>query len=153
MREAVSWVLPIALKTGKPIHLLGVGEIDDLFDFFGQGITSMDCTLPTRMARAGLFLHRTGDIKQDNENSFQDQIMHQVYKLDQGPLDTDCQCPTCKKYDRGYIHHLFKAQELLGYRLMTMHNIYFMIHTTQLIRDALKDGTFDKLKYQWLGRY
>jgi tRNA-guanine transglycosylase len=152
MRDAVGWVLPTILKTGKPIHLLGVGEIDDLFDFFGQGITSMDCTLPTRMARAGLFLHRTGNSTHDYKNKFQDQIMHQKYKLDQTPLDPNCHCPTCQKYDKAYLHHLFKTQELLGYRLMTLHNLAFMIDTTQKIRDALKDGTFDKLKYNWLGR-
>jgi tRNA-guanine transglycosylase len=152
MRQAVEWVLPTALKTKKPIHLLGVGEIDDLFDFFGQGITSMDCTLPTRMARGGQFLHRTGNAKHDTKNKFKDQIMHQKYKFDQSQLDKNCQCPTCQKYDKAYIHHLFKTQELLGYRLMTVHNLYFMIHTTQLIRDALNTKTFDKLKYNWLGR-
>jgi len=152
MKEAVAWVLPTILKTGKPIHLLGVGEVEDLFEFFGQGITSMDCTLPTRMARGGQFLFRTGNSTIDMENGFKDQIMHSIYKEDQTPLDAGCQCPTCQKYDKAYLHHLFKTQELLGYRLMTIHNIYFMIHTTQLIRNALKDGTFDKLKYSWLGR-
>lgn len=151
-RQVVDWVLPTILKTKKPIHLLGVGEIDDLFDFFGQGITSMDCTLPTRMGRGGQFLHRTGDAKHDLKNKFKDQILKQKYKFNQTPLDPNCQCPTCQKYDKAYIHHLFKTQELLGYRLMTIHNIYFMIHTTQLIRDALKDGTFYKLKFNWLGR-
>lgn len=152
MRQAVAWSLPAALKTKKPIHLLGVGEVEDLFDFFGQGITSMDCTLPTRMARGGQFLYRTNNSTHDLKSKFKDQIMHCKYKFDQSALDKDCQCPTCQKYDKAYIHHLFKTQELLGYRLMTIHNIYFMIHTTQLIRDALKNGTFEKLKYNWLGR-
>jgi tRNA-guanine transglycosylase len=152
MREAVEYCLPIILKAKKPIHLLGVGEVDDLFDFFGQGITSMDCTLPTRMARGGQFLHRTGDVKKDMHNKFKSQIMNAKYKDDQIPLEEGCQCPTCQKYDRAYIHHLFKTQELLGYRLMTLHNIYFMVHATQLIRDSLKNGTFNELKYQWLGR-
>jgi len=152
MREAVSYALPIALKTKKPIHLLGVGEIDDLFDFFGQGVTSMDCTLPTRMSRGGQFLNRTGDTKHDAKGKFKNQIMNAKYKFDQTPLDSNCHCPTCQKYDKAYLHHLFKTQELLGYRLMTIHNLSFMINTTQQIRDALKDGTFDKLKYNWLGR-
>jgi tRNA-guanine transglycosylase len=152
MRQAVEWVLPTMLKAKKPIHLLGVGEVDDLFDFFGQGITSMDCTLPTRMARGGQFLHRTGDAKFDMYNRFKSQIMSARFKTDQTPLETGCKCPTCQKYDKAYLHYLFKAQELLGYRLMTLHNIYYMTHTTQLIRDALKDGTFAKLKYNWLGR-
>lgn len=151
-RKVVEWVLPTILKTKKPIHLLGVGEVDDLFDFFGQGITSMDCTLPTRMGRGGQFLHRTGDSKHDLKNKFKDQIMRVKYKYDQTPLDPNCQCPTCQKYDKAYIHHLFKAQELLAYRLVTIHNIYFMIHTTQLIRNGFKNNTFDKLKHSWLGR-
>lgn len=152
MRQAVDWVMPIISKANKPIHLLGVGEVDDLFDFFGQGITSMDCTLPTRMARGGQFLHRTGNQKFDLHNKFKSQIMAARFKKDQTPLDPNCDCYTCKNYDKAYIHHLFKTQELLGYRLMTIHNLRFMIQTTQLIRDALKDGTFDKLKYNWLGR-
>lgn len=151
MREAVSHVLPIALKTKKPIHLLGVGEIDDLFDFFGQGVTSMDCTLPTRMARGGLFLHRTSNSKHDLKNKFKSQIMKAEFKIDQSPLDPNCNCPTCQKYDKAYIHHLFKNQELLGYRLMTLHNLAFMINTTKQIRQSLKDESFKKLKYNWLG--
>jgi tRNA-guanine transglycosylase len=153
MREAVAYSLPTALKANKPIHLLGVGEIDDLFDFFGQGITSMDCTLPTRMARGGQFLHRTNNSTHDYKNKFKSQIMNAQFKMDQSPLDPNCHCPTCQKYDRAYIHHLFKTQELLGYRLMTLHNLAFMISATQEIRDALKAGTFDKLKYDWLGRH
>ena len=152
MRQAVSYVLPTVLKTKKPIHLLGVGEIDDLFDFFGQGITSMDCTLPTRMARGGLFLTRTGDPKLDMKNKFKSQIMRAKYKTDKLPLDPNCNCPTCQKYDRAYLHHLFKAQELLGYRLMTIHNLHFMISLTKEIRKGLKNNTFDKLKKDWLGR-
>ena len=153
MRQAVSYALPTALKTGKPIHLLGVGEVDDMFDFFGAGVTSMDCTLPTRMARSGQFLHRTGDTKTDLKNGFKSQILKSKYKMDQTPLDSKCHCPTCQKYDKAYIHHLFKTQELLGYRLMTIHNLSFMINLTQQIRDTLKNGTFDKLKYTWLGRH
>ena len=153
MREAVSWVLPTALATGKPIHLLGVGEIDDIFDFFGQGITSMDCTLPTRQARGGNFFVRTGESKTDYDNSFQDQIMHANYKDDSAPMDQNCDCYACKNYTRAYIHHLFKTQELLGYRLMTIHNIRFVIKLVEQIRVALKNGTFDELKYSWLGRH
>ena len=78
--------------------------------------------------------------------------MNSKYKLDQTPLDPDCHCPTCQKYDKAYLHHLFKTQELLGYRLMTLHNLSFMINTTTQIRNSLKDGTFSKLKYNWLGR-
>lgn len=151
-REVISWILPTILKTKKPIHLLGAGGVNDLFDFFGQGITSMDCTLPTRMARAGQFLHRTSNQKYDMHNKFKAQIMSSTHKNEQIPLDSQCQCYTCKNYDRAYIHHLFKAQELLGYRLMTIHNLHFMINLTQQIRNTLKDGTFKKLKYNWIGR-
>ncbi|HEX8923483.1 MAG TPA: tRNA guanosine(34) transglycosylase Tgt [Patescibacteria group bacterium] len=154
MRDAVSYVMPLIAKDPKkrPIHLLGVGEVDDLFDFFGQGITSMDCTLPTRMARGGQFLNRTGEQKADMHRKFKNQILNAHYKNDSAPLDSHCDCYTCRHYDRAYIHHLFKAQELLGYRLMSLHNIRFMIKATEDIRTALKDGSFKKLKYDWLGR-
>lgn len=151
-REVVSWILPTILKTKRPIHLLGAGGIDDLFDFFGQGITSMDCTLPTRMARGGQYLVRTENQKYDLKNSFKSQILSAKNQHKTEALDKNCQCYTCKNYDKAYLHHLFKTQELLGYRLMTIHNLHFMIHTTQLIRDALKNQTFDKLKHDWLGR-
>lgn len=152
MRQAVSWVMPIISKTNKPIHLLGVGEIDDIFDFFGQGITSMDCTLPTRLARSGQFFHRTGNQTYDMRHRFKSQILKSKFFLDTSPLDPNCSCPTCRQYDRAYIHHLFKAQELLGYRLMTLHNLYFILDIVRQIRPALKDGSFTNLKHQWLGR-
>ena len=153
MRDAVSWVIDTILKAHKPIHLLGVGEIDDLFDFFGIGITSVDCTLPTRLGRSGQFFHRTGNQKIDIHNNFKNQIMSAKYKTDQTPLDPHCHCYTCTHYDKAYLHHLFKAQELLAYRLMTIHNLSFVINLTQLIRDALQNHTFDQLKYDWLGRH
>lgn len=152
MRQAVDWVLPTILKTKKPIHLLGVGEIDDLFDFFGRGITSMDCTIPTRLGRSGYFLNRTGNIKVDLKNRFKTKIESLKFKDNQEPLDPNCNCYVCKNYDKAYIHHLFKTQELLAYQLLTYHNLAFMINTQNLIRQALKDGTFLKLKKQWLGR-
>ena len=77
--------------------------------------------------------------------------MRTKYRLDQTPLDPNCRVPTCQKYDKAYIHHLFKTQELLGYRLITLHNLAFMINLTQQIRHSLTDSTFAKLKYNWLG--
>jgi len=152
MRQAVSWVLPTALTTKKPIHLLGVGEIDDLFDFFDQGITSMDCTLPTRLARSGQFFHRTGNSRFDLKNRFKSQIIKTKYQKDTTPLDSNCDCYTCQHYDKAYLHHLFKTQELLGYRLATIHNLRFVIALVENIRKTLKDNSFNKLKHQWLGR-
>jgi len=112
----------------------------------------MDCTLPTRQARGGNFFIRTGNSDIDMANKFQDQIMHSIYKDDPKPLDEHCDCEACKKYDRAYIHHLFKTQELLGYRLMTIHNIRFIIKLVEDIRVALKNDTFKTLKHSWLGR-
>lgn len=152
MRDAVSWVIDILLKTHKPIHLLGVGEIDDLFDFFGVGITSMDCTLPTRLGRSGQFFHRTSDQKHDLLCRFISQIMSMRFKTDPTPLDPHCHYYTCTHYDKAYLHHLFKAEELLGYRLLTIHNLSFIVGLTKLIRQSLKDNSFAKLKYSWLAR-
>jgi len=143
MRQVVDWILPTILKTKKPIHLLGVGEIDDLFHFFGQGITSMDCTLPTRLGRAGYALSR--------QAGFKFKISNLRLKSDSAPLDPDCHCYVCQNYSRAYIHHLFKAQELLSYRLLTYHNLSFMINLQNKIRKALKNGTFLQLKREWLG--
>jgi queuine tRNA-ribosyltransferase len=152
MRQAVDWVLPTILKTKKPIHLLGVGEIDDFFDFFSRGITSMDCTIPTRIGRSGYFLNRTGNPKTDLKNRFRTKIENLKFKDKQEPLDPNCNCYVCQNFDKAYIHHLFKTQELLAYRLLTYHNLAFMINLQNQIRKTLKNGTFSKLKKEWLGK-
>jgi tRNA-guanine family transglycosylase len=112
----------------------------------------MDCTIPTRIGRSGYFLNRTGQTEIDVKNRFKTKIENLKFKDNQEPLDKECDCYVCKNFDKAYIHHLFKTQELLAYRLLTYHNLAFMINLQNKIRKSLKNGTFKKLKKEWLGR-
>ena len=153
MREAVSWALPTLLKTKKPIHLLGVGEIDDLFDFFEAGVTSMDCTIPTRLGRSGHFFYRSKNQKKDLKNRFHQDITKARYQRDSQPLDPDCSCSVCKNHSRAYLRHLFKSHELLSYRLLSYHNLHFIISLVEEIRKTIDSPPkFKSLKRSWLGR-
>lgn len=144
MQNVLSWVTPL-LPVDKPRHLLGVGEIDDIFTLIEHGMDTFDCVQPTRLARMGKLFHPF-------EPDFVFDITKQAFADDMGPIDKECQCYTCKNYSRAYIHHLFRVRELLGYRLATIHNVFFINRLVKEIRDAITDGTFNSLKRKWLER-
>ena len=118
MEDVLSWVAPI-LPENKPRHLLGVGEIDDIFTLVSYGIDTFDCVGPTRLARMGLMY-----TKQAREFAYQIDIQKQIFAGDLRPIDTTCSCYTCRHVSRAYIHHLFHVRELLSYRLATIHNLF-----------------------------
>jgi tRNA-guanine transglycosylase len=144
MEQVLSWVTPM-LPDDKPRHLLGVGEIDDIFTLISYGIDTFDCVQPTRLARMGKLFHPF-------EPDFIFDITKQVYADDTKPIDESCQCYTCKQYSRAYLHHLFRVRELLGYRLATIHNLYFIHGLVSQIRNAIGKGTFPELTREWLER-
>jgi queuine tRNA-ribosyltransferase len=135
MADELSWVTPI-LPDDKPRHLLGVGEIDDIFTLVDAGIDTFDCVQPTRLARMGKLFHHNGEID----------ITKAEYGENTQPIDIGCTCYTCRHYSRGYVHHLFHVRELLGYRLATIHNITFINQLVSEIRMAINEGTYSKLK-------
>ena len=139
MQEVLSWVTPF-LPADKPRHLLGVGEIDDIFTLIEHGIDTFDCVQPTRLARMGKVFVKKNELD----------IMKSAYAEDTTPIDQMCSCYTCKNYSRAYLHHLFRVRELLGYRLATIHNIYFINSLVSDIRTAIAHNSFVKLKKQWL---
>ena len=139
MQKVLSWVTPL-LPDDKPRHLLGVGEIDDIFTLISYGIDTFDCVQPTRLARMGKVFVKKYELD----------ITKSMYAEDTTPIDKECQCYTCKNYSRAYIHHLFRVRELLGYRLATIHNIYFINSLVSDIRTAIAHNSFVKLKKQWL---
>ncbi|MFH0749630.1 MAG: tRNA guanosine(34) transglycosylase Tgt [Candidatus Gottesmanbacteria bacterium] len=143
MAKVLFWVLPI-LPDDKPRHLLGVGEIDDIFTLVDAGVDTFDCVQATRLARMGHLFIR------DVTSSFVFDITKKTYSEDVKPIDANCQCYTCKQYSRGYIHHLFHVRELLAYRLATIHNISFINQLVGFIRTAIKEGTYQQLKKQWM---
>jgi queuine tRNA-ribosyltransferase len=115
---------------------MGVGTPLNLLEAVSRGVDLFDCVMPSRNARhAHVF---TWEGKRN--------MLNAKYQRDALPLDTQCDCPTCQNFSRAYIHHLFKAQEMLAMRLAVMHNLYFYNKLMLKIRNALDDGSFDKLK-------
>ena len=128
MTELAAGLLP----EDKPRYLMGVGFPDDIVESVAMGIDMFDCVLPTRMARTGTVLTRDGRLV----------VKNQEYAEDSQPLDAECGCPVCARHSRGYIRHLFKANEILGCTLATMHNLYFYQELMAGIRAAIEKGAF-----------
>lgn len=143
MAKVLSWVIP-ELPENKPRHLLGVGEIDDVFVMIEHGIDTFDCVQPTRLARMGRMF-----VFLDKSHMHEIDITKSVYAADTDPIDPTCTCMTCTQFSRAYLHHLFHVKELLGYRLATLHNMHFMHTLVAHIRASLLDGTFHELKKHW----
>ncbi len=133
----------------KPRHLLGIGEIEDVFEAVSRGMDFFDCVAPTRKARHGsLFIHpNNGGRKQ---NSFTLHITNQKFETDANPIDPGCSCYVCQKFTRSYIHHLFSVNELLAYQLATYHNLFFITSLMEKIRESIGEGSFHLLKSEWL---
>ena len=131
------------LPVEKPRYLMGVGAPEDIFECIARGIDIFDCALPTRVARNGALYTREGRID----------ILNAGYKEQTGPLETECDCYTCRHFSAGYLHHLFRSKELLAYRLATIHNLAFMNRLVKSIRVSILDGSFDTLKNDFLSFY
>ena len=144
MEKVLDWVVPLLPKE-KPRHLLGVGEIDDIFTLVEKGIDSFDCVMPTRLGRMGHLLVRNVENRE-----WKLDITKAMYASDKRPIDENCDCFVCRNYNRGYINHLFRAKELLAYRLATYHNLYFLENLMREIRTAIKEEKLDQVKKKWL---
>ena len=132
-----------ALPVAKPRYLMGVGSPEDLIEGVSQGIDLFDSVLPTRVARNGALFTRDGRIN----------IRKAEYALNLNPIDSDCGCYTCRTFSAAYLHHLFRSEELLAYRLATIHNLRFMARLMEDIRDSIKDDMFPAFKELFLSRY
>ena len=131
MKKTLDWIRPY-LPENKPRHLLGIGYLDDLKQAIKRGMDLFDCVYPTRLARHGTFL--------TNEREMN--IFKAVYRLDKAPIVKNCACYTCQNFSRAYLRHLFKAGEILGSRLATFHNLWFMRQFIEEIKQAIKDNKF-----------
>lgn len=138
----VGWVTS-ELPADKPRHLLGISEPDDLFAAVAAGADTFDCVSPSRVARNAAVYSVNGRYN----------ITGARYRRDFSPIDAECDCYTCAHYTRAYIHHLFKAKEILASTLCTIHNERFTIRLVDQIRDAITAGEFDELREHVLGRY
>ncbi|MGV0603487.1 tRNA guanosine(34) transglycosylase Tgt [Mycolicibacterium sp. XJ1904] len=138
----VGWVVD-ELPADKPRHLLGISEPDDLFDAIAAGADTFDCVSPSRVARNAAVYSTTGRFN----------ITNARFRRDFTPIDADCDCYTCAHYTKAYIHHLFKAKEILSATLCTIHNERFVVRLVDRIRAAIETGEFDELRADVLGRY
>jgi len=147
MHEIVEWTMA-CVSESKPRHMLGIGEVDDLFELIERGIDTFDCVIPTRLGRTGSFFISPplGSLK----NRFRTDIDKPQYASDQKPLDPNCKCYSCQNFTRGYVHHLFHSRELLSYTLLSLHNVHFLINLTKQIRQSILDDSFQNLKKSWL---
>ncbi len=139
---AVSWVNRI-LPEEKPRHLLGIGEPIDIFNAVKQGVDLFDCVSPTRVARHGRVYSANGYY----------QIRNSRFRTDMNPLEEGCMCYTCRTYTRSYIHHLFRSNEMLGKTLVSIHNLFFLIHLLSSIRDSIIQDSFFSYKKIFLENF
>jgi queuine tRNA-ribosyltransferase len=135
------------LDRSRPIHLLGVGGISDIFRGVEMGIDSFDCVHPTRIARHGGALVKP--IHRDSKNRENINLKRSEYAVDDSPIESDCDCATCRNFSRAYLHYLLKAKELLAMSAIAVHNIRFMNKLMQEIRDAISNGNLNYARDKW----
>jgi queuine tRNA-ribosyltransferase/7-cyano-7-deazaguanine tRNA-ribosyltransferase len=147
MYKILDWVTPF-LPENKTRHLLGIGVVEDIFESVERGVDLFDCVSPTRIARSGYsFIRPPNGTK---KNKYRYKLTSRKYKLDDRPLDPNCNCKVCRSYSRAYIHHLLRSEELVGYNLISFHNVYFMLELMKEIRKAIETSSFQKIKKDWM---
>jgi queuine tRNA-ribosyltransferase len=139
MLDVVNAVLP----TDRPRYLMGVGFPEDLIEGVARGVDLFDCVAPTRMGRTGAFF--TPDGRRNIKNA--------RFRLAEGPLDPECRCAACTRFSTAYVRHLFTSEEILGLRLLSLHNVHFLVTLMRTAREAVLDGSFDGWSRDWLARY
>jgi queuine tRNA-ribosyltransferase len=124
------------LPLEKPVYLMGVGTPENILEAVERGVDFFDCVYPSRNGRHGHAYTNHGKMN----------LLNAKYELDERPLDKECGCPTCRMYSRAYIRHLLKAKEMLGMRLLVLHNLYFYNHMMEEIREAIRDHRYQEYK-------
>jgi queuine tRNA-ribosyltransferase len=132
-----------ALPQAKPRYLMGVGFPEDLVESVRRGVDLFDCVAPTRMGRNAAAFTSTGRLN----------IRHARFRDDPLPLDEQCGCSTCRRFSRAYLRHLFASDEMLGPRLLSLHNVHFLVETMRAARAAIRAADFDAWSQSWLERY
>jgi queuine tRNA-ribosyltransferase len=128
------------LPREKTRYLMGVGSPEDLVESVHRGVDLFDCVLPTRIARNGALMTRTGRLN----------IRNARFHDDPAPVEDGCRCFTCRSFSRAYLHHLIHTEEMLGYRLTTIHNLHMLVSLVGEMRERLSDGTFPEFREDFL---
>lgn len=131
------------LPEEKPRYFMGLGTPVEMLNAMERGVDMFDCVWPTRVARNGMAMTSTGRVN----------IKNAEYRTQDIPLDPECDCYTCRRYSRAYLCHLYRSAELTSHRLMSIHNIRFLIRLTERAREAIKNGTFVQLKEELVEKY
>lgn len=136
-------LLHAELPANRPRYLMGVGFPDDLVHAVRRGVDLFDCVAPTRMGRNGTAFTSQGRIN----------IRNAELRSDPAPLDSACTCEACSNYSRAYLRHLFVSDEVLGLRLLSLHNVHFLVALMRQARQSILDGSFDAWSREWLARH
>ena len=142
MMRAVEWAEPL-LPGNKPRYAMGLGTPPQLLELIARGMDMFDCVLPTRLARNGTAFTATGTVNLKNAE----------FILDKNPIEENCVCDACHQFSRGYIRHLIKAEEILGLRLITLHNLHFYLNLMNQARAEIERGTFDQFRKAFVAEY
>ncbi len=142
-RYRILEVVHAVLPTDRPRYLMGVGFPEDLVEGVRRGVDLFDCVAPTRMGRNGAVFTRDGRIN----------IKRAEFRADTRPIDEECGCVACRRFTRAYLRHLWLADEILGLRLLSLHNVHFLVELMRNARSAILDGSFDQWSADWLLRY
>ena len=138
LEETTQW-----MPKGKARYLMGVGTPDCLVEGVARGVDMFDCVFPTRVARNGMAMIHTGRMNMKNKQ----------YERDFRPIEESCGCYTCRNYTRAYIRHLYKSEELLAFRLITIHNLYFLLQFMRDMREAIVQGNFSEFREHFMEHY
>ena len=131
------------LPSDKPRYAMGIGTPPQLLEMISRGMDMFDCVLPTRLARNGTAFKSTGTLNLKNAE----------YAKDRRPIEDDCVCSSCREFSRGYVRHLIKAEEILGLRIITLHNLHFYLDLMRRARDKIDKGTFDEFRREFVSNY
>jgi len=142
MMRAVEWSEP-DLPQNKPRYAMGLGTPPQLIELIARGVDMFDCVLPTRLARNGTAFTAKGTLNLKNAE----------FTMQTGPIEEGCACPACGDFSRGYIRHLVKAEEILGLRLITLHNLHFYLELMTRARVAIETGTFAAFRKEFVSGY
>jgi queuine tRNA-ribosyltransferase len=141
MYDTIEATTPFMPKN-KPRYLMGVGTPEDIIEAIDRGVDMFDCVMPTRNARNGTLFTSFGKVN----------IKAAKYKLDESPIDSECNCYTCQNYSRAYLNHLFKAKELTYFRLASIHNLHYYLYLVNQAREAILENRFKEFKQEFYGK-
>ena len=149
MHLVLDWTLP-GLPDDKPRHLLGIGELEDLFEGVERGVDTFDCVIPTRFARNGHVFVPPGTPGRSPRGTWN--LLNARFRELDEPIDKNCQCYTCQNFSLAYLRHLHKAEEMLAHTLGSLHNLHFLLNVMRDVRKALDEDRFPEFRREFFAR-